>query len=307
MLARIRSKLSALINLLSHLDERVELIREALGRLEARSIATLKLGDIEAAEFRVFSQWGEDGILEHLVSNISIPNKVFVEFGVEDYREANTRFLLKHRSWCGVVLDGSRENVAAIRRDAIYWRYNLKAECVFVTRENIGEAISSQGLSGDIGLLSIDIDGNDYWIWQAIDCISPRIVVVEYNALFGRELPISVPYDPSFQRNRAHYSNLYCGCSLAALHHLAQQKGYALVGCNSAGNNAFFVRRDVLGSLRDQTPAAAFRPAQFRESRNPNGSLSYLPPGDAIDLIRDLPLTNVVDGTLTSLRNFRDQ
>jgi hypothetical protein len=306
MLTKILSKLSALMNLPSHMDESVELIREALGRLEARSIATLRPGDLEAAEFKVFSQWGEDGILEHLISHISIPNKIFVEFGVQDYREANTRFLLTNRNWSGLVIDGSAQNIAFIKQDSIYWRFNLKAERVFLTRENIDESIVGQGISGDIGLLSIDIDGNDYWVWEAISCVAPRIVVAEYNALFGSAAPVSVPYDPAFQRNRAHYSNLYWGCSLAALVHLGQAKGYVLVGCNSAGNNAFFVRKDLLGQLPAREPSIAFRPAKFRESRKEDGSLSYLNPASSIEVIKDLLLIDVVTGDSRCIADVLD-
>ncbi|MGJ4950098.1 hypothetical protein [Bradyrhizobium sp. HKCCYLS20291] len=280
---------------------RLDLIQEALGRIEARQTASIEPGDFAGAEFKVSSQWGEDGIIEHLVRHVPIDRRIFVEFGVQDYRESNTRFLLAHRNWSGLVMDGSPDNVSAIRRDDLYWRYNLKAESIFITAENINEAIASHGVQGDIGLLSIDIDGNDYWVWEAIDCISPRIVVAEYNSLFGSDPAVSVPYDSAFQRHRAHPSNLYWGCSLAAWCHLAAKKGYALVGCNTAGNNAFFVRKDVLGSLPERSAGEAFRPAQFRESRNPDGSLSFLGPAAAADLIRELPLISVLDGAMTSL------
>jgi hypothetical protein len=279
------------------LVERLDLVQQALGRIEARQTAAVASGAFENAEFKVSSQWGEDGIIEHLVRNVVIEHEVFVEFGVQDYREANTRFLLTNRNWAGLVIDGSAENIAFIKQDSIYWRFNLKAECAFLTRENIDASIAGQGISGDIGLLSIDIDGNDYWVWEAISCVSPRIVVAEYNALFGPAAQVSVPYESAFQRNRAHYSNLYWGCSLAALVHLGQTKGYVLVGCNGAGNNAFFVRMDVLGQLPAQKPLHAFRPAKFRESRNVDGSLSYLDGTKAIEAIGHLPLINVTNGS----------
>lgn len=279
------------------LADRLDLIQQALGRIEARQTASVRAGDFASAEFKVSSQWGEDGIIEHLVRHVPIEREIFVEFGVQDYREANTRFLLMNRNWAGLVIDGSPENISVVKRDSIYWRFNLKAECAFITRDNIDQMITGQGISGDIGLLSVDIDGNDYWVWEAIRSVSPRVVVAEYNALFGATATVSVPYDPAFQRNQAHYSNLYWGCSLAALVHLGKAKGYTLVGCNSAGNNAFFVRNDVSGQLSAQDSAIAFRPAKFRESRNEDGSLSFLGPEQAIDTIGHLPLTNVTDGS----------
>jgi hypothetical protein len=277
--------------------ERLDLVQEALGRIEARQTASVHPGDFANAEFKVSSQWGEDGIIEHLVRNVPIEHEIFVEFGVQDYREANTRFLLTNRNWSGLVIDGSPENIAVVKQDSIYWRFNLKAECAFVTRENIDQIIAGQGIAGDIGLLSIDIDGNDYWVWEAIHSVSPRIVIAEYNALFGATAAVSVPYDPAFQRNSAHYSNLYWGCSLGALVHLGKAKGYVLVGCNSAGNNAFFVRSDVLGPLPAQGVLDAFRAAKFRESRNADGSLSYLDQAKAADAISHLPLKDVTNGS----------
>ncbi len=306
MMGRLGKKLESLLSAPEMILERMGHIQQALGRIESRQTATVRPGDLEASEFKVTSQWGEDGIIEHLVKNVVIERDIFVEFGVQDYREANTRFLLTNRNWAGLVMDGSAENVAFIKQDSIYWRFNLKAEHAFLTRDNINKFVAGQGISGDIGLLSIDIDGNDYWVWQAIDCVSPRIVVAEYNALFGPEAPVAVPYEPGFERNRAHYSNLYWGCSLAALAHLGQAKGYALIGCNSAGNNAFFVRTDVIGQLPSRKSQDAFRPAKFRESRNKDASLSYLDTVSAIELIGHLPLVDVVTGGNRRLADVRD-
>ena len=297
MIQRMRQKLAALLGAPQAVLDRLDLIQHALGRIEARQTAVAQPGELKSAEFKVSSQWGEDGIVEHLIRHVPIERDVFVEFGVQDYSEANTRFLLVHHNWSGLVIDGSPDNVDRIRQDSIYWRFNLKSECAFVTKDNINSIISCHGIMGDIGILSIDIDGNDYWVWKSIDCISPRIVIAEYNALFGPHAAVSIPYDEGFVRGRAHYSNLYWGCSLAALELLGSQKGYCLVGCNSAGNNAFFVRRDVIGALPVRKPADAFCPARFRESRNPDGTLSFLETEAAFDVIAAMPLVQVDDGT----------
>lgn len=297
MIRKVSRMAASLRQLPGLLTERIDLVQQALGRIEARQIASVIPGDFSNAEFKVSSQWGEDGIIEHLVRNVPIAHEIFVEFGVQDYREANTRFLLTNRNWAGLVIDGSPENIAAVKQDSIYWRFNLKGECSFVTRENIDSIIAGQGISGDIGLLSVDIDGNDYWVWEAIHRVSPRVVVAEYNALFGATAAVSVPYDPAFQRNKAHYSNLYWGCSLGALVHLGKVKGYTFVGCNSGGNNAFFVRNDVLGPLPARELPGAFRPAKFRESRNADGSLSFLEPAAAMAAIGHLPLKDVISGS----------
>ena len=230
-----------------------------------------------------------------------IERKVFVEFGVQNYAESNTRFLLQNDNWSGLVIDGSDSNIEAIRRDPIYWRHNLKAQSAFVTRDNINELISEQGIHGDIGLLSVDIDGNDYWVWDAIDCIQPRVVLAEYNSLFGPIASVTVPYDPEFHRARAHYSNLYWGASLGALATLAEKKGYVLVGSNSAGNNAFFVRKDLAGGLNELPTKQAWVESQFRESRSVDGKLTYLDAAQGLALIGKCPVYDIQQEKIVSL------
>jgi hypothetical protein len=125
-----------------------------------------------------FDEWK----LQNLLRPVPISKKIFVEFGVADYTEANTRFLVVHENWSGLVLDSDMQTIASMRADEIYWRYNLKAEHAFVTRETINQILSENAVRGEIGLLSIDIDGNDYWVWDAIEAGSAAIVVVEYNS-----------------------------------------------------------------------------------------------------------------------------
>lgn len=252
--------------------------------------ALLSSDDIHANEFRAYSQFGEDGILQWLLRRTPGGPRTFVEFGVQNYVESNTRNLLINDHWAGLVIDGSRENIEYIRSDPVYGRYGLRAECAFITRDNINALIAASGLSGDIGLLSIDIDGNDYWVWKAIDVVSPRILVCEYNSIFGPHRRVTVPYDAAFVRERAHYSHLYFGASLAALASLATERGYSLVGCTSSGNNAFFVRKDIVGTLPVLTPAAAYRPTGARESRDPAGNFTFLELEAGRQLIAAMPL-----------------
>ncbi len=279
---------------LSRMERAVAELREAVGRLEARQVAALQVPSLAANEFRVWSQWGEDGILQHLIRQVTVPNRIFIEFGVETYVEANTRFLLTQCGWGGLVLDGSEENIAAVKRDDIYWRHNLKAACAFITRENIDGLLAANGISGPIGLLSIDIDGNDYWVWEAIRSVDPALVVVEYNSRFGPDRAVTVPYDPAFQRSKAHYSTSYYGASLAALVALGRRKGYAFVGSNSAGNNAFFVQRSRLpASVPELTVAEGYVRRAFREMRDPSGALVFPTAEQEEALVQSLPLVEV--------------
>lgn len=274
-----------------------------LGKLHAERIRSLPPhASIQDAEFTVFSQFGEDGILQYLLQRVPLPTRFFVEFGVEDYQESNTRFLLVNDNWGGLVLDSDARLVEAIRKDPLHWRYDLTAACAFITRENIDELLRTQVPSPDIGLLSIDLDGNDYWVWQAIVSLRPRIVVCEYNSLFGATRAVTVPYDPSFSRSRAHFSHLYFGASLAALCRLAAAKGYDFVGCNSKGTNAFFVRSDVSGTLHRLSAAQGFVASTHRDSRDEQGKMNYLRGADRGRAIAHLAVYDVEQDGLVPLR-----
>ncbi|WP_020596377.1 hypothetical protein [Spirosoma panaciterrae] len=263
----------------------------ALAKL-ARQATSLK-----EAEFKVFSQFGDDGILQYLISRIKPQVDTFIEFGVEDYEEANTRFLLMNDNWKGLIIDGSSSFIDFIKASSFYWRYSLKAIASFVTVENINQLLVDHGFTGQIGLLSIDIDGNDYWVWQAISVVEADIVVIEYNSLFGAERSISVPYRADFDREQAHYSYLYFGASLPALYDLALEKGYAFVGCNQAGNNAYFVKQEKLNGLAALTVDEGYVYSRFRESRNPDGQMSFLDGVERSTLLKGLRVINTRTNT----------
>lgn len=262
-------------------------------------VSSQKLRDIDNihdAEFKVYSQWGEDGIIQWALSKISTPHKCFIEFGVENYQESNTRFLMMHDNWRDLVMDGSEDNINFIKRAPYYWRHDLTAICSFITRENINRLFIDNGFTGDIGLLSIDIDGNDYWVWEAIDAVSPCIVVCEYNSIYGYDKKVTVPYREDFLRHKAHYSYLYFGASIGALIELGRKKGYSCIGSNSAGNNVFFVRNDYKGLFNVMTSQQAHVVSMFRESRGKDGSLSFVSGEDRLKLIKDMPLYDIDRG-----------
>jgi hypothetical protein len=243
---------------------------------------------LDEVEFQVFSQRGEDGIIQYIINKIEIPNKTFVEFGVETYTESNTRFLLFNNNWSGLVIDGCKKNINFIKKDLIYWKYDLVAVNSFITKENINTLISDYTKNQDIGLLSLDIDGNDYWIWDSINCINPRIVVCEYNSAFGSSRKVSVPYKSDFVRSKEHYSDLYFGASLGAFCDLAEKKGYDFIGTSSAGVNAYFVRKDLSGPFIKYNSENGFNESANRDSRNEKGELLFLRHHERLNLIKEL-------------------
>lgn len=244
--------------------------------------------------FKVFSQWGEDGILQFLVREVAIEHRTFIEFGVEDFTESNCRFLMMKDHWRGFIVDGSSENIRRIRSSYYFWRYDLAAVEAFITRETINEILGRSGFESDLGILSVDIDGNDYHVLEVITGFRPRILVCEYNPVFGEERALTVPYRPDFQRTRAHHSNLYWGASLPAFRQWATRSGYSFIGTNDAGNNAFFVRNDVMtGTLNRLAISALPARSHFRESRDSEGRMTYLPLADARLAIAGLPVVDL--------------
>jgi len=190
------------------------------------------LTDLRSHERRVYSQYGEDGALERLFECIGTTNRSFVEFGAKDGLElSNTANLRLNGGWSGLLLDaGAADDDPLVTR-------------AFVTAENVNDLFAAGGVPERFDLLSIDIDGNDYWVWKALDRFTPRVVVIEYNIFFRNDDARTMPYDASHVWNE---DSAYHGASLAALRKLAEAKGYALVHTDSWAPNAFFVLRSEL-------------------------------------------------------------
>ena len=270
----------------------LDTLRVEVGRLHAARVRDV--AQLEDAEFRVFSQFGEDGIIQWLVQRVPLGERTFIEFGVEDYRESNTRLLVEMDDWWGLAIDASDRHTRFLNQSGLAWRHRIASCTAFLTVENLNSVIGDAGFRGDVDLVSIDVDGVDYWLLRALSIVSPRILIVEYNSLFGPDALVTVPYAARFDRMDAHYSTLYYGASISALAHVAASKGYALVGGNRAGTNAFFVRRDVLGDILEQSPASVWRETRIRQARDEEGALTYLSDRrEQLRLIADCPVVDV--------------
>lgn len=292
MINIIKNKISKILNY-----EKIIKKQNDLKILIGKSILQEKKNseNINDYELKIFSQFGEDGIIDFLVNKIQIKNKIFIEFGVEDYEEANTRFLLEGKNWSGLIFDSSNQNINKIKKQDYYWRNNLIAKKEFITAENINELIDQNLEDQEIGLLSIDVDGNDYWIWKSLKVIDPTIVVIEYNARFGFDEALVVPYSEKFNRKIAHYSTIYFGASLKALYELAKSKGYSLVGTNLNGNNAFFVKNSEIekANLKEFQPKDCFNINSFNELRNKDGEIMERSLDEEKKILKTLPLLKV--------------
>lgn len=252
-----------------------------------------------------YSQNDEDGIIAEIFRRIGAPHRSFVEFGCGNGLENNTLCLLA-QGWRGLWMDGGDENakrIAAAYQPLISAGV-LQFKHAFIDGANIDGLIAAANLGAEIDLLSIDLDGNDLYLWDAIRCVSARVVVAEYNGKFLPHHEWSIIYDPGFMWDG---SDL-CGCSLASLARLAGKKGYQLVGCNITGGNAFFVRADLAADLfaTPATPEHLFQPARYMLSAcfnvgHPTSTLSVLqgactaaglpwPPVEAVAEMRDISL-----------------
>jgi hypothetical protein len=194
-------------------------------------------------EFRCFSQFGEDGILLFLFSVLGTTNRRAIEMCAGDGVECNAANLIVNHGWEGLLFDG---NDAALAEGRAFYDdcpdtriMPPELACAWITAENVNELVEKRGFVGEIDLLSLDMDGVDYWIWKALDRVTPRVVVLEYNNVWGPDDSVTVPYAPDFVSKGAQ------GASLAAFVKLGHAKGYRLVGCHRYGFNAFFVRQGL--------------------------------------------------------------
>jgi len=217
---------------------------------------------LERHGWKVYSQNDEDGILAEIFRRIDVQHRSFVEFGCGDGMENNTLYLLS-QGWRGLWIDGSESNAATIGRAyaPLIASRLLQFSHGFVTRDNINELIAAASLGPEVDLLSIDLDGNDYHVWEAISAVRARVVVMEYNAKFRPPNDWCMAYDAAHEWTKTDFM----GASLAALTRLGEARGYQLVGCNIIGVNAFFVRRDLAGD-KFAAPATAeylFQPPRY--------------------------------------------
>ena len=177
-----------------------------LAKLQFQNFEKYKNKNFNDYEYKAFSQFGEDGLINLILKNIYFKNKTFVEFGVENYEESNTKLLLEGFNWSGTIFDCDQNYISNIKKKDFYWKFNLNTFNKFINSENINSILNEHCEVDKISLLSIDIDGNDYWVWKAMNCADPEIVVIEYNSIFGCEKSVTIPYRPDFDRKKYHWS-----------------------------------------------------------------------------------------------------
>lgn len=223
---------------------------------------------LSAYEYSVFSQNGEDGILLYLLSQLGVENHFMVEIGIEDGRECNSANLSLNFGWRAALFEGSKlwaDKATEYYKDVLNGDQRVSVTEGLVTPANINNKMRTANVPEQIDVLSIDIDSFDYWLWQAFDHTRPSIVIMEYNASFGPEWSVTIPHPDDYKKPDQDVT-YYHGASISALNHLAEEKGYCLLGCDSKGINAFFVlkeKAEVVG-FQALSSEQAFRPHYWR-------------------------------------------
>jgi hypothetical protein len=247
---------------LRDIKQNVDLVPALLRKMYLADVKLEPPYDLQAERFSFSSQNDEDGLVLALVKRIGFTNRRFVELGC-GMNGGNSGFLASEMGWHGLMVDARDD---AIRKIVIrFTGHDVAAKHRRVTREDVNEFITDCGFAGEIDLLSIDIDGMDYWIWQALTACNPRLVAIEYNWLFGPERAVTVPYDSAFDLEKVGVRS-YHGASLAALVDLGRCKGYRLVATERV--NAFFLRNDVAPEIREIDARLGYRaPVNFANAR----------------------------------------
>ena len=248
------------------------------------------ISNLNEVDFKVFSQNGEDGIIDYLLFSLQIEKPKFIEIGVGDYYESNTRFLFERSSGDGLIIDIIDNLQKRVEKNIRLWRGNLKILNRKIDSENILATLKEFNFFDNIDLFSIDVDGIDYWILEKMPKKFCKLIVAEYNPYFGSNLEISVPNDKNFDRSKYHHSNLCFGASLKSIINLLDRKGFVFLGTNLFKNNAFFVNSDFKDNLFLEIPnnneLNSFTNASFRESRDINNKLNFIDPKDILNEIK---------------------
>jgi len=253
-LNEISHRLTRLEEAIADLKPNIKMLPAIVRKLYLDGVELPPPYDVQSQRFRIRSQNEEDGLLLALFKRIGTTNRRCVEIGCGS-NGGNSGFLVQECGWAGLMVDANRASIATVRL-----RYAGHAVTIVkhrVTREDVNDLLREYGFTGELDLLSLDIDGNDYWVWEAMSLCSPRVVVLEYNWLFGPERAVTIPYDADFKVG-ASGTRSYRGASLAAFVHLAHRKGYRLVATERV--NGIFLRNDVAPEIAAITVANGYRP-----------------------------------------------
>jgi len=254
---------------------------------------------IEDSEIKIFSQNGEDGIIDFIVQKLNLKKPSFIEIGVGDYSEANTRLLYEMYYGNGLIIDVNKNLKKKVAQNVNLWKGNLNIIEAKVSSKNINSLLNTE-VSFPIDFFSIDIDSIDYWVINELKNKISKVFILEYNPIFGSKLEISVPNDQNFLRKKYYYSSVFFGASLMAYVKLMDQKGYYLLGVNRLRNNAFFInknyKKNVFFPKISKVNLKEATNFNYTTSRNVQGVLDYLNRKNSLNKIINLDIIDLSKG-----------
>lgn len=251
-----------------------------------------KLINLWDAEVKVYSQWGEDGILDFICETIGLAKPRVLEIGAGNFSECNSRFLAEFRNASVMAVD-ARADLMLTQLGSLKWKNHIELHNEWITPENINDIIDlAFKRFNRVDIFSLDLDGNDFWILEKANLASFKVIVLEYNALFGSKHEVTVPRDDKFDRRNKHFSGLYYGASLKAFVSLLRSKDFMFIGTNRSCVNAFFIKKNLHSKFHslEMKDLGAYVDSTIRESRDSMGKLSFLDGSDRKSPIESLAL-----------------
>lgn len=264
-----------------------------------------KVKNLWDSEVKVYSQWGEDGILDYICEIIALAKPRFLEIGAGNFLECNSRFIAEFRNASVVAVD-ARADLLSAPLHSLKWKNHIELVHEWITPDNINSIIElAEQKMNSVDIFSLDLDGNDYWILERANLSQFKVVVVEYNALFGSTHEVTVPRNDRFERHKEHASGLYYGASLKAFVELLKLKGFVFIGTNRSCVNAFFIKKNLRSKFKTlkMQNLDKYVDSTIRESRDSFGKLSFLAGIDRNTVIESLPLWNVASQVMVKVRD----
>jgi len=265
-----------------------------------------KILDLESLNYKVFSQHGEDGIIQYFIKLLKLKEIKFIEIGTEDYSESNTRYIYQTMNCDGLIIDPYKNLNNQIQKYISLISNKLKIYNHYICKENILLVLKKYNFDKNVDVFSIDIDGIDYWIIKELPKKLSKIFIVEYNPFFGPKVEVTIPFKKNFNRTKYHYSNLCYGASLKAIINLMKLKEYTFFGSNSKNTNAFFISNDYVGKIPLEKPdirnLEKFTNCYIRESRDKNGKFNFMENDKIFKEIKEVEVYDIATNKILPLK-----